>query len=94
MSKSENYQEQNDNIQNLNSDQIKHNLIQNGLWPQYTKRIKNLEKVEQEFWNLFENEQDHTKRLRTLENIANLQALISNCYVAAKEIILTNDIQK
>ena len=51
-----------ESIQHLNCDEIKHILLQNGLWPQFTKRIKNLEKVEQEFWNLYEKQDLKQKR--------------------------------
>lgn len=75
-------------IEHLNCDEIKHLLIQYGLWPQYTKRIKNLEKVEQEFWNLYQKQVDTDQKTRTLENIANLQSIIANCYAAAKELLI------
>lgn len=82
--------EQPDNIQNLTCDEIKHILIRQGMWPQYTKRIKNLEKVEQEFWKLYEQEVDLEKKIRTLENIANLQSIVSNCYGTAKEFLIAS----
>ena len=78
-----------DNIQNLTCDEIKHVLIRNGMWPQYTRRIKNLEKVEQEFWKLYEQEIDLEKKAKLLEDIAELQSVISNCYVAAKDFLVS-----
>jgi len=77
-----------DSIQNLNCDEIKHVLLQHGLWPQYTKRIKNLEKIEQEFWNLYQKQVDSEQKTRTLENIANLQSIIHQCYTTAKEFLI------
>ena len=77
-------------IQNLNCDEVKHILLQNGLWPQFTKRIKNLERVEQEFWNLYQIQVDSEQKTRTLENIANLQSIIANCYAAAKEFLIAS----
>jgi len=77
-----------DYIQNVSCDELKHILLRHGMWPQYTKRIKNLEKVEQEFWKLYEQEVVLEKKIRTLENIANMQSLISNCYATAKEILV------
>jgi hypothetical protein len=77
-----------DNIQNLRCDELKHVLIHNGIWPQYTKRIKNLEKVEQEFWKLYEQEIDIIKKSKILEDIGNLQAVVSNCYATARDIII------
>lgn len=77
-----------DNIQNLNCDELKHVLIRHGIWPQYTRRIKNLEKVEREFWKNYEQEVDLVKKNRTLEDIANLQSIISTCYSTAKEFLI------
>lgn len=77
-----------DNIQNLTCDELKRVLLRHGMWPQYTKRIKNLEKVEREFWKLYEQEVDLEKKIRTLENIANLQSIVSNCYATAKEFLV------
>lgn len=80
--------DQPDNIQNLSCDELKHVLLKHGMWPQYTKRIKNLEKVEDEFWVLYQQEVDLVKKSRLLENIANLQSITANCYAAAKEVII------
>ena len=77
-----------DNIENLSCDELKHVLVRHGIWPQYTRRIKNLEKVEREFWKNYEQEVDLVKKNRTLEDIANLQSVISNCYGAAKEFLV------
>jgi len=76
-----------DNIQNLTSDEIKHILVRHGIWPQYTKRIKNLERVEQEFWKLYKQEVNLVKKGKLLEDIANLQSIVSNCYAGAKELL-------
>ena len=75
------------NIQNLNEDEIKHLIVKNGLWPPYSRRIKNLEKVEDKLWRLFTQEYNLQSKLKILEDIANLQPLISKCYSSAKEII-------
>jgi hypothetical protein len=77
-----------DNIESLSCDELKHVLIRHGMWPQYTRRIKNLEKVEREFWKNYEQEVDLVKKNRTLEDIANLQSVISVCYNAAKEFLI------
>ena len=79
-----------DNIENLSCDELKHVLVRHGIWPQYTRRIKNLEKVEREFWKNYEQEVDLVKKNRTLEDIANLQSVISNCYNTAKEILIAS----
>ena len=77
-----------ESIQDLNCDEVKHILLHQGFWPQYTKRIKNLERVEQEFWNLYQIQVDSEQKLRTLENIANLQSIIHQCYTTAKEFLI------
>ena len=79
-----------DNIQNLTSDEIKHLLVIHGIWPQYTKRIKNLERVEQEFWKLYKQQVNLVKKGKILEDIANLQPIVSNCYAGAKELLASN----
>jgi len=85
------YDNQPDNIENLSSDELKHILFRNGMWPQYTKRIKNLEKVEQEFWKLYEQEVNLVKKGKILEDIANLQPIVSNCYAGAKELLTSQN---
>jgi hypothetical protein len=77
-----------DNIESLSCDELRHVLIRHGIWPQYTRRIKNLEKVEREFWKNYEQEVDLVKKNRTLEDIANLQSVISVCYNTAKEFLV------
>ncbi len=79
-----------DNIENLSCDELKHVLIRQGVWPQYTRRIKNLEKVEREFWKNYEQEVGLVKKNSTLEDIANLQSVISNCYNTAKDILIAS----
>jgi len=76
-----------DNIQNLNEDEIKHLIVKDGLWPPYTRRLKNLEKVDEHLWRIFYQEYNLENKLKILEDIANLQPIISKCYSAAREII-------
>ena len=77
-----------DYIQNVSCDELKNILLRHGMWPQYTKRIKNLEKVEQEFWKLYGQEIDIIKKSKILEDIGNLQTVVSNCYATARDIII------
>ncbi len=76
-----------DDIQSLSCDELKHVILRHGMWPQYTKRIKNLEKVEREFWKLYDQEVDLVRKGKLLEDIANLQSIVSNCYAGAKELL-------
>ena len=82
------YDGQPETMENLSCEEVKHVLLRHGLWPQYTRRIKNLEKTEQEFWKIYSEEIDLAKKTRVLENIANLQSIISNCYASAKEFLV------
>ena len=79
-----------ENIQNLSCDELKHILLRHGMWPQYTKRIKNLERVEREFWKLYDQEVDLVKKGNLLEDIANMQSIVSNCYATAKEFLVAS----
>ncbi len=74
-------------ITTLSSSEIKYLLAKEGLWPQYTKRIKNLEKIESELWAIYEKEYDLTKKANLLINLGDLQSLIANCYSAARNVI-------
>ena len=56
--------------------------------PSNVDLIKNLEKIEHQLWKLYFKQVDFEQKTRTLENIANLQPIISNCYVTAKEFLI------
>jgi hypothetical protein len=79
-----------DDITNLSSSEIKSKIQREGIWPQYTKRIKSLERTEKEFWNLFSQETDSIRKRAILEDLVNLQPVIANCYDAAQSILLPN----
>ena len=77
----------NQNIDELSDEEIKNQIIRDGLFPQYIKRIKNLEKIEEKLWKLETKETDPTRHLQILINIGNLQSITSNCYVAATQTL-------
>jgi len=77
-----------DDIINLSSNEIKSKIQREGIWPQYTQRIKSLEKTEQEFWKLFSQENDSARKRAILEDLVNLQPVIANCYDAAQSMLL------
>jgi hypothetical protein len=85
-------QYQND-VTKLTSDELKSKIQKEGIWPQYTQRIKTLERTEKEFWNLFAKEVDSAKKRAILEDLVNMQTVISNCYVAAVKMLLPEEIQ-
>ena len=75
------------NIENLSSTEIKSKILRDGIWPQYTRRIKTLERAEKEFWELFANENDPGRKCAILEDIVNLQPIISRCYDTAQTML-------
>ena len=75
-------------VANLTSSELKSKIQREGIWPQYTQRIKTLERTEKEFWNLFAQENDSARKRAILEDLVNLQSILSNCYVAAMKILL------
>ena len=77
-----------DDISNLTSNEIKSKIQREGIWPQYTQRIKSLERTEKEFWKLFAHENDSASKRAILENLVNLQPVIANCYDAAQSMLL------
>lgn len=77
-----------DDVTNLSSNEIKSKIQRDGIWPQYTQRIKSLERTEKEFWNLFSQETDSIRKRAILEDLVNLQPVIANCYDAAQSMLL------
>jgi len=79
-----------EDISKLSSNEIKSKIQREGIWPQYTKRIKTLERTEKEFWKLFVQENDSGRKRAILEDLVNLQPIISNCYDSAQSMLLPN----
>ena len=82
-----------DDITNLSSSEIKSKIQREGIWPQYTKRIKSLERTEKEFWKLFTQENDSARKRTILEDLVNLQPIMANCYDAAQKILLPDKME-
>ncbi|KFM16651.1 hypothetical protein SCCGRSA3_01037 [Marine Group I thaumarchaeote SCGC RSA3] len=79
-----------EDISKLSSNEIKSKIQREGIWPQYTQRIKSLERTEQEFWKLFGIETDSARKRTILEDLVNLQPVIANCYDAAQKMLMPN----
>lgn len=77
-------------ITNLSAAEIKSKIQREGIWPQYTQRIKTLERTEKEFWKLFEQETDSVRKQTLLEDLVNLQPVISRCYDTAQTMLQPN----
>ena len=79
-----------EDISKLSSNEIKSKIQREGIWPQYTQRIKSLERTEKEFWKLFAQENDSASKRAILEDLVNLQPIIANCYDSAQSMLLPN----
>ena len=75
-------------ISHLSSAEIKCKIQRNGIWPQYTQRLKSLERAQKELWNLFAEENDTGRKRVILEELVNLQSVLANCYDTAKTMLL------
>jgi len=76
------------NIENSTPIEIKSKIQREGIWPQYTQRIKTLERAEKEFWKLFAQENDSLRKRAILEDLVNLQPVLSNCYTTAVSMLI------
>jgi len=79
-----------EDISKLSSNELKSKIQRDGIWPQYTQRIKSLERTEKEFWELFTQENDSARKRAILEDLVNLQPIIANCYDSAQSMLLPN----
>ncbi len=79
-----------EDISKLSSNELKSKIQKDGIWPQYTQRIKSLERTEKEFWKLFSQENDSARKRVILEDLVNLQPVLSRCYDAAQSMLLPN----
>ena len=77
-------------VTNLTSNEIKSKIQREGIWPQYTQRIKSLERAEKEFWKLFTKENDTARKCAILEDLVNMQPVISKCYDTAQTMLQPN----
>lgn len=75
-------------ISHLSSSEIKSKIQREGIWPQYTQRLKSLERTQKELWNLFAEENDTGRKRVILEELVNLQSVLANCYDTAKIMLL------
>ena len=80
-------------VTNLTSNELKSKIQREGIWPQYTQRIKSLERTEKEFWKLFAQENDSGRKRVILEDLVNLQPIMANCYDAAQNLLLPNKME-
>ncbi len=74
-------------IDNFSSNEIKNQILREGIWSPYTERIKNLEKAEEKLWELYNSDCNVNDKRKILEDIVNLQPVISNWYSSSMKVI-------
>jgi len=79
-----------EDISKLSANEIKSKIQREGIWPQYTQRIKSLERTEKEFWELFVQETNSSLKRAILEDLVNLQPILSRCYDTAQTMLQPN----
>jgi len=74
-------------IDNLYSDEIRNKILREGIWKPYTERIKNLERVQEELWKLYDSNCNVDDKRKILDDIVNLQLVIANWYASSLKVI-------
>jgi len=69
--------------------EIKRQILREGIWESYTQRIKNLEKSQEKLWELYYSDSDVDNKRKILEDIVNLQPVIANWYSSSLKVIET-----
>ncbi len=62
-------------------------IVKEGFVDQHLERIDQLELINREFWKLYNEEKDNSKKVQILENIAELQEYISPYYDASRYVM-------
>ena len=82
---------------NTCANDIKNQILKDGIWEPYTERIRNLVKSEGKLWELHDSESNFENKRKILEDIINLQPVIADWYNASKKIIeldVKSEVQK
>ena len=58
---------------------------------QHLERIDRMEMIENQMWLCYWREKDHTKKVKILSEIANIQPFISSYYEATKNLVERQD---
>ena len=69
------------------ANEIKNQILKEGIWQPYTERIKNLVKSQDKLWELYYAESSFDHKRLILEDIINLQPTIANWYNVSLKII-------
>ena len=74
-------------MQNMCPNEIKRQILREGIWQPFTERIKNLENAEKKLWELYNADSNLENKREILEDIVNLQPVIDDWYSSSKKII-------
>ena len=74
-------------MQNMCPNEIKRQILREGIWQPFTERIKNLENAEKKLWELYNADSNLENKREILEDIVNLQPVIADWYSSSKKII-------
>jgi len=74
-------------MQNMCPNEIKRQILREGIWESYTQRIKNLLKSQEKLWELYNVDSNLENKRKVLEDIVNLQPVIADWYSSSKKII-------
>jgi len=74
-------------IQNMCPNEIKRQILREGIWESFTERVKNLLETQEKLWELYNVDSNLENKRKVLEDIVNLQPIIADWYTASKKII-------
>ena len=74
-------------MQNMCPNEIKRQILREGIWESYTQRIKNLLETQEKLWELYNSDCSIDDKRKILEDIVNLQPVIANWYASSLKVI-------
>ena len=74
-------------MQNMCPNEIKRQILREGIWQPFTERIKNLENAEKKLWELYNADSNLENKREILEDLINLQPVIADWFSSSKKII-------
>ena len=72
---------------NTHANDIKNQILKDGIWEPYAARLKNLLLSQEKLWDLYDADSNFENKRLVLEDIINLQPVITSWYSATKKII-------
>ena len=74
-------------MQNMCPNEIKRQILREGIWESFTERVKNLLETQEKLWELYNSNCSVEDKRKILEDIVNLQPVIADWYYSSKKII-------